>query len=153
MEKPTRNRLIFAALAAAVLFVGALAWNESRYPLRYLDAGRVHTARVEAVRGRRARELSAEETAELCRLLSSARHMDSFEGARAVRVELGTVDYGQVNVYDFGGGGANLLINAGRPEQEIFSVRSSALGEFLERLAGELAAGDEKEEEPPAAGG
>ncbi len=151
MEKPTRNRLIFAAVAAAVLFVGALAWHESRFPLRYLDASRVHTARVEAVRGRRSRELTAEETAELCRLLSSARHMGGFEGARAVRVELGTVDYGKVNVYDFGGGGANLLVNAGRPEQESFSVRSSALGEFLEQLAEELAV--EKEEEPPASGG
>lgn len=151
MEKPTRNRLIFAALAAAILFVGALAWHESRFPLRYLDAGRVHTARVEAVRGRRSRELTAEETAELCRLLGSARRMDSFEGARAVRVELGTVDYGQVNVYDFGGGGANLLVNAGWPEQQSFSVRSSALGDFLERLAEELSA--EKEEEPSASGG
>ncbi len=154
MEKRARTRLIVAGIAAAVLFVGALAWWESRFPLKYLDADRVHMARAEAVRGGRERELTGEERAELCELLNGAPRIESFEGRRSVTVELVTADYGRVNVYDLGGPGANLLINAGRKGEETCTVRSGKLGDFLARLAGELGVEEgEKAGEPPASGG
>jgi hypothetical protein len=139
VERRTRIKLIVAAVVAAVLFIAALAWHERGYPLRYLRPGRVSLARAAAVRSRRSRDLTKDELAELCRLLNSARRVEHFEGRRSVSVELMTVDYGQVIVYDFANPGANLLLFAGRPEEETCTVRSSALGDFLAGLAAELA--------------
>jgi hypothetical protein len=138
MEARTRLKLIAAATVAAVACVAALAWWESGFPLRYVSAGRVHGARAASVRGRRGRDLANGEIAELCRLLSSARRIDDFQGPRSVEVELDTVDYGRVRVYDFSGPGANLYLHVGRPEEESCTVRSGRLGDFLSVLADEL---------------
>ena len=104
-----------------------------------MGAERVHGARATGLAGRRSRELRPGELAELCALLRAARRTDPFEGQRAVSVELVTADYGRVLVHDFGGPGANLHLRAGRPDKENVTVRSGNLGEFLRRLAADLA--------------
>jgi hypothetical protein len=134
-----RTKLIVLAAAAAVLFVAVVAWREAGRPLAYISADRVHGVRAEGVPGRRARDLSPEETAELCALLRAARRIGDFQGPRSVSVELVTADYGRLMVYDFDGPGANLNIDAGGPTERMVSVRSSALGRFLKRLGAELA--------------
>jgi hypothetical protein len=140
MEKKTRTRLIFAGIAAAVLFVGTLAWHESRFPLRYLKSRRVNLTRASGIRSRCSRDLTEAEVTELCALLRSARRTESFDQRRSVMVELETVDYGRVMVYDAGSPGANLHINAGRREERSCTVHSPGLGRFLKKLAAELTA-------------
>jgi hypothetical protein len=134
-----RIALAVAGGAAVVAFVALLAWRESRYPLRYLAAGRVHMARARSARGRRSRDLRAGELHRLCELLAAARRIRPFHGRRSVTVELMTLDYGRVVVHDFGSAGAELQINADSGKEESCSVHSGRLGEFLQELASELA--------------
>ncbi len=139
MKKSTRIKLIVAGIVAAVAFVALLAWRESGYPLAYIHPDRVYLARATGVQSKRARDLTPEELAQLCEILANAKRIKSFQGRRSVSIELMTVDYGRVMVYDFGNPGANLLINAAKPEEESFTVRSGKLGDFLKKLAAELA--------------
>jgi len=143
-----RVRLIVLAVAAATLFVGAVAWRESGLPLAYLGPERVHAGRATGLPGRRGRDLERAEIAELCTLLRRARRIDDFEGPRSVSVELATLDYGRVLVHDFAGPGANLHLDAGGPNEAMVSVRSRALGELLGRLGRELARPAEKAAAP-----
>ncbi len=149
MEKKTHTRIVVVGTVAAVLFVGALAWHESRFPLRYLKPQRVNLARASGIRSRRSRDLTGAEVTELCALLRSARRTDSLDRRRSVMVELVTVDYGRVMIYDFGNPGGSLHINAGRPGEKSCTVHSSRLGDFLEKLAAELAVPAPKEKAAP----
>ena len=140
VERKTRIKLIVAGVVGAVLFVGGLAWHESGFPLRYLRPDRVRLARARCVQTGRSRNLEPEELSELCDLLRSARKTDPFQARRSVGVELITADYGRVMVYDLDGPGANLHLNAGKPQETTCTVRSSKLGRFLAGLAEELGA-------------
>ncbi len=140
MEKRARIKLIVAGIALAAGSVAAVAWHESRFPLRYLEFKRVNMARASAVRGGRSRDLEPAEIEELCRLLRSAKEIEDFEGRRTMRVRMRTVDYGRVIVQDLDGPGANLHIMAGDPRERTCTVRSGALGDFLRRIAAGLGA-------------
>lgn len=122
------------ALAAVAALVGYLAWRESRRPLAYLAPERVRLAQVRPAGGGRGRDLSAAETAELCRLLRSAARAQAPPEAGGLAVRLDTADYGELEVVWLGGPLARLVVDSGGAGERRGAVRSAALGVFLERL-------------------
>lgn len=139
----SRRRLLLlaAGLAAVAAFVGALAWWESRFPLKYLDERRCRAAQASSRSGRFRRDLTPGETAGLCRILRAAREAGEVDGEATVAVEMQTLDYGRVVLEDLPGPGARVTVFAGRPDEKRVTVRSDALGAILAGLAAEAGRG------------
>jgi hypothetical protein len=141
MTPRIRIALIVVVVAAAVGFVVALALWDRAHPLRLLRPDRVVTAGVGTVasKGRVGRDLSAAETAELCRLLAAAMKTEPVDSGGFVRVELMTMDYGRVEVEDLSGPGARTAFFVGTLDEQRCTVRSAALADLLVRLGKSLA--------------
>lgn len=140
-----RRRLILlgVVLGAVAIFVGALAWWESRFPLKYLDARRCSAAQAQSRSGRFRRDLSPGEIAGLCSFLRAAREVGEVDGASSVTVELMTQDYDRVVIEDLSGPGARITLFAGKPAEKCATVKSDTLGTFLESLRLEAAQADQ----------
>jgi hypothetical protein len=132
-----RLLLIAAAILAVAGFVAALAWWESRYPLKYLDERRCGAAQAYSKTGRFRRDLSPGEVAGLCGILRAAREVGEVDGPTSVAIEMRTVDYGRLVVEDFAGPGGRVTVLADQPGEKRVTVRSDALGAILAGLAGE----------------
>lgn|GEM_PF-2838479 len=144
--RPVPRILLAAVILTGAVAVGWIIWWEYSHPLAQLGADRVTLARIVPLpAGRGAgRDLTAEEIAELCRLLAGARTAGAVDAAGSLRIELDTLDFARVEIVDIAGPGCRAALFAGVPGEKRYTLRSPELGGFLARLGGSPAADDRR---------
>jgi hypothetical protein len=143
MRKRRRVLFIAAAVAALAGGLGLLAWEETRRPLAGLRPENVSRASIYSLSRRgTGRALDAAELEELCAALAGARVTAPPDGPSAIRVEVESSGFGRVELRDFNGPGAYLVVGAGGARPRETALRSGRLGRFLAELAASLSVPD-----------